>query len=152
MARLQFALMVWLALLPPNIAAQTQGSATVSGIVTDAVTHLPVWGANVNVGGSGMGTDESGSYSISVKPGAFRLRVARGGYLANIAEIEIHDGDLLRRDLEIRPAPRIAGTITDADTGQPIRGCLVFAMRRIMALGQSWYTSCLLYTSDAADE
>ena len=130
--------------------ARAQGTAEVSGIVTDAATHLPIEGALINVGPAVIRTDSSGAYELHLAPGRAFISASRGGYRnSERSALELSEGGTLRRDFELRPWPRVAGTITDADTGQPVKGCLVFAMRRISALGELWYASAGIPTADA---
>lgn len=135
-------------------SAWAERTATVSGMVTDAVTHLPVQGAIVRAGNAVMRTDDSGAYELRVEAGRVRLVAFRTGYLGPNPGNEVDDefdvraGDRLRRDFELRPAPRIAGTITDADTGRPVSGCIVFAMRRILSMGEAWYLPSGIPTAD----
>jgi hypothetical protein len=151
MVNLRIGFLLFCALLPRIGVAQSQGSAVVSGIVTDAVTHLPILGASVYVGAVETHTDSDGTYELSAEPGRFRIQAIRGGYMkgAAVTEIELRPGDSVRHDFELHPSPRIAGTITDADTGEPVKGCLVFAMRRISSMGESWYTSAGIPTADS---
>ncbi len=134
-------------------AAQTSPSATVSGTVTDALTGLPVLGAVVRAGAAVMRTDSFGSYTLKLPAGKTSLFAFRTGYRkpGPDEEIEIHAGEALRKDFVLRPAPRISGIVTDADTGRRIKGCIVFATRRIVALGEAWFTAAGIPSGDARD-
>ena len=149
MVNLKIAVMVCCVTVPGILAGQEQSAATVSGIVTDSVTHLPIQGVTVSFGATRTNTDFDGAYELSVKPGDAHLQSERRGYLRTDGiDLEARAGDSLRRDFELRPAPRVSGTIIDADTGQPVKGCMVFAMRRISALGEFWYASAGIPTAD----
>jgi hypothetical protein len=136
--------------------AQTPGSATVSGIVTDAVTRLPLEGATVTVARDGVMasfalTDASGEYTLEVAPGSVRMWASRGNYLefkGNVP-LDLNAGDSIRQNFELHPSPRIAGSITDADTGERVHGCIVFAMRRILSMDEAWFTSAGIPTADS---
>jgi hypothetical protein len=100
-----------------------------------------------------MGTDSSGEYTLEVAPGAARAWVIRRNYLelkGNVP-LDLNAGDTTRLNFELHPSPRIAGSITDADTGERVHGCIVFAMRRIMSMGEAWYTSAGIPTADSRD-
>jgi hypothetical protein len=134
-------------------SVQAQSVATVSGIVTDAVTRMPVEGATVSVGRVRIGTDSAGAYELTPPPGHVQITISRHGYLTPPAnpEIDLADGDSIRRDFVLRPEPRISGTISDADTGQRLHGCIVFATRRIMSMGEAWYANAGIPTADSRD-
>ncbi len=99
------------------------GIAVVSGIVTDAVTHLPIPGAQVSAGRTITRTDSEGTYSLSVAPGRVRFLSVRQGYLREEAgpEVEVAASDALRHDFVLYPSPHISGRVVDADTGAPER-------------------------------
>ena len=141
--------MVCCVTVPGILTGQVQGTATVSGVVTDAVTRLPVEGAMVTAGREVIRTDSLGAYELHVAPGKAPIDAHRIGYLnTERSAIELSEGGTLRRDFELQPAQRVSGTIIDADTGQPVKGCMVFAMRRISALGEFWYASAGIPTAD----
>lgn len=135
------------------VCGQNNRTATVSGVVTDAVTHLPVLGAIVRAGDAVMRTDSSGAYTLRVEAGSVMIIAFRTGYMRPSPgdAIDIGGGDSLRKDFELRPAPRISGTIVDADTGNPEHGCIVFATRRILAMGEAWYAASGIPTADSRD-
>jgi hypothetical protein len=139
------------ALIPAMARAQPKGVAVLSGIVTDGATHLPLQGAQVGVGAANARTDSEGAYALEVRPGRIRPWAARGGYMTLVPgpEIDITEAAGLKQDFVLYPAPHISGTVIDAETGEPLKGCVVFAMRRIMAMGQAWYTSAGIPTGDA---
>src|SRR3989454_5649646 len=58
-----------------------QGTGTVRGTVTDAVTRRPVDGVQVYVAGTDLGTltNSLGQYQLNVPAGTLELRVRRGG-------------------------------------------------------------------------
>ena len=58
-------------------------AATISGVVTDALTHLPLQGAAIRANGGIARTDIEGRYSLPVPPStAVHLAVSRIGYFA----------------------------------------------------------------------
>ena len=134
-------------------SASAQLTATVSGFVTDAVTRAPIEGALVNAGLVRTRTDSSGFYKLDAPPGHLRIAVSRGGYLtprANL-EIDVAGGDSIPHDFVLKAAPMISGTVTDADTGERLHGCIVFASRRILSMGEAWYANAGIPTADSRD-
>jgi hypothetical protein len=138
--------LVFLLSIATACAAQT---ATVSGIVTDALTHLPLQGAAVTTGGRIARTDIEGSYSLTVAPSAtLHLAASRTGYFAVADPATVLTGETLQRNFELRPLLKISGVVEDYDTGERIPGCHVFAMQRIYALGRAWHVPAGLVTAD----
>jgi hypothetical protein len=82
-------------------AETTASSGTVSGIVTDLRSAVPVFGANVEVmeGDTSLGlsarTDRDGKYAIeSVPAGIFDLTVSRKGYIPTvISNVTVRAGE-----------------------------------------------------------
>jgi len=130
---------------------QQERAATVSGVVVDAVTHLPVQGATVRAGDAVMRTDSSGAYTLRVEAGKVRVIAFRTGYIRPDPgnETDVAGGDTLRRDFVLRPAPRISGAVIDAESGQRVPGCIVVAMRQIVAMGEAWYVDEGIPTADS---
>lgn len=129
-------------------AAQT---ATISGIVTDALTHLPLQGAAITANGAIMRTDIEGRYSLNVAPSAaVPIAASRTGYFAPApaAPASIAAGENLQRNFELRPLLKITGVVEDYDTGERIKGVHVFALQRIYALGRAWHIPAGLITAD----
>jgi len=127
-------------------AAQT---ATISGIVTDALTHLPLQGAAITANGGIARTDIEGRYSLAVAPSAtVHLAASRTGYFAEARPATVPAGETLDRNFELRPLLKISGVVEDYDTGERIPGCHVFAMQRIFALGRAWHVPAGLITAD----
>ena len=127
-------------------------AATISGVVTDALTHLPLQGAAIRANGGIARTDIEGRYSLPVPPStAVHLAVSRIGYFAPAsaaAPLSIGEGETIQRDFELRPLPKISGVVEDYDTGERIPGCHVFSMQRVYALGRAWHASAGLMTAD----
>jgi TonB-dependent receptor len=88
------------------IAAQASAFAsTVEGIITDAVTKEPLYGANVIIVGTGLGsaTDVDGNYKIAnVAPGKYTIRVSYIGYKTPEIEVTVKAGTL-KQDFSLDP-------------------------------------------------
>ena len=138
--------LVFLFSMATACAAQT---ATISGIVTNALTHLPLQGAAITANGGIARTDIEGRYSLSVAPPAtVNLAASRTGYFAVAKPATLVAGETLQRSFELRPLLKISGVVEDYDTGERIPGCHVFAMQRIYALGRAWDVPAGLITAD----
>ncbi len=137
-------------LVVAHVLAQTppENTAKITGKVTDAVTHRPVPGVHVSttVGKRFVGslTAFDGSYTLEDLPdGPARMTLNLDGYrtiIANrdkLAEFPVGTGETVTRDFEMHPLCRIYGKLTDRDSGEPIEGHPVYAMRKEHLPGHS---------------
>jgi hypothetical protein len=108
-----------------------QPTGTISGRVTDAITHQPIRSALVTTqGGLRDLSDDDGRFSVKHPAGAdVQMRVAIGGYSPMEKTFGFADGDFLKLDVELHPLARIMGIVTDAETAEPIGR--VMSVRRI---------------------
>ena len=105
-----------------------RGGVEVTGTVND-ITGGPVAHANVRASAGRWGgtagppvtTDDSGRYSIWVKPGQVRVTAAADGY----AEASQHGEAPSTIDLLLTPESSLVGIVVDAATGAPIEGARV---------------------------
>jgi protocatechuate 3,4-dioxygenase beta subunit len=115
----------------------------VEGLVTDAVSGLPIAGAHVMLfrswgdGPEGDGdrawlhaiTGEEGTYRIeNVPAGDYNARVMAYGYFpAEPIPVTVADGEPVEVNFELEPLAfgSLEGTITDAVSGDPIGGAVV---------------------------
>jgi len=102
-----------------------------SGTVTDAVTGLPL-AATVAFPGTAvepaMSDGGTGFYSAELPEGSVAVTVNSPGYIGTGETVQIAGGDDLTRDYALQPEPtRIIGSVTDINTGLPIRGATVDA-------------------------
>jgi len=120
-------------------------NATITGVVTDASTRMPLQGALITVGDASVRTDIEGRYTLSVAPAeGVRIDAKRTGYFAPAAPDELGNlaaGDARSRNFTLRPLLKISGSIDET-------GCQVFALRRVSALGRFWYVPYGLMTAD----
>jgi hypothetical protein len=107
-----------------------QPAGTISGRVTDALTHLPIRHALVTtVGGTRDVSDDDGSYTVRHPAGVdVQMRVAVAGYSPLEKTSRFADDGFLKVDVELHPLARIAGRLTDKETGEPLD--LVLSVRR----------------------
>ncbi len=86
--------------------AVAQGTGTIRGKVTDALTKRPVDGVQVYVAGTDLGTltNADGRYQFSVRAGEVELRTRRVGYGTIIQKATVGAGQTTDADFELRQA------------------------------------------------
>lgn len=107
------------------------GDTTITGRITNAITHQPIVGVRVAycctpVTGE---TDTSGSFLLHVEP-AFpesRFTIAKEGYVTVRKTVPGGPGD---RDFELMPSAHLSGRLVDRDSGDPLAGFLVVATHK----------------------
>jgi hypothetical protein len=106
-----------------------RGGGTVSGVVTDAVSGLPVYPATIQVllGSDVLATattDESGFYETDEVPGAtVTVRCSAPGYqTTSEGGVVVPSGDTIEVNFELAPLPpgSLSGLITVAGTGEAV--------------------------------
>ncbi|MCD6170288.1 MAG: carboxypeptidase regulatory-like domain-containing protein [Candidatus Latescibacteria bacterium] len=101
---------------------------TISGRVTDAETGKPVVGALITTepATQQVTTDGEGRFAIQVgveEGVTYRVNASKSGYFSNFATVKVVEGENRVADIQLcRIIVGIAGTVTDATTGQPIEG------------------------------
>ncbi|HTB10678.1 MAG TPA: carboxypeptidase-like regulatory domain-containing protein [Bryobacteraceae bacterium] len=122
-------------------AAQTDPTGSVSGVVTDAVTHIPVRKAMVTISPAGnfakpvapqsTMTDASGAFTINaLQAGQYRLMFqhpnypqARFGGVSKFVEIKAGEA-AASLSVELIPGAAVSGHVSDED-GDPLSNCPV---------------------------
>ena len=113
-----------------TLSAQT---VTVTGSVTNAITHEPIEGVSVVLfpitGSTGANSDASGRFRIpNVKAGGYRLSPSKGGFEGSATEIQLEPGaDPQPFKLSMVPWPTVRGRVLDPDR-QPVARVRVRAM------------------------
>jgi hypothetical protein len=94
------------------------GDGTLTGTVTDSVTHGPIAGATIALGSRTATTDSSGAYSFTVPAGTYpSVTASAPGFGSSTASgIVINDGAGTIRDFVLSPAPASA-CFTDTTQG-----------------------------------
>ncbi len=84
---------------PPVIAA----NGTISGVVTDAKTGEPLWGASVQLAGTQLGTTvrQDGHYRLIAPPGHYLMHVRKLGYEMRSDSVDVPDGGAATRDFKL---------------------------------------------------
>jgi hypothetical protein len=111
--------------------ALTRPPGTITGQVTDgtAITHPTLAGATVTCTcqtGSTT-TTASGNYSFtSIPPGSYSLTVSDAGYVTQtVTGVTVTSGNTTTENVALTEDGGITGTVTDAQTGNPISGVAV---------------------------
>jgi len=122
-----------------------RGGVTLRGTVSDASVG-PIAGAVVAAapydgvfgqrrdGGAAI-TDVEGRYTLTLAPGAYRVRAAHGEYVGAGARVELRDAEVVQ-DFRLVPGGVIEGVVKDEVTGQPVAGATVMVERE--RGGRSW--------------
>ena len=79
------------------------GTATVTGVVKDAKTGLPVAGATIECNGYQTSTGLDGTYSLSVTVGAYFVTVKMEGYETKTASVDASEEKKYTVDFSITP-------------------------------------------------
>jgi hypothetical protein len=99
--------LLMLAAITPNAAPDeaTRSSGTLTGVVRDALTRLPVSGATVSAFGRTTTTDERGEFRFKdVPPGITELRIEAPGFAAGrVGNALISAGRVARVQVDLRP-------------------------------------------------
>jgi hypothetical protein len=111
-------------------AAFAQGDVTLAGKITDAITHLPIAGAQVDwcCARVAANTDAMGTWSLHIKPtdSEGEVTVSKSGYGGVTMSVpQVAASRTL--DFELQKAAHLSGRIVDRDTGKPLAGFVVVA-------------------------
>ncbi len=114
-----------------QLALALGGSGQLDGIVTDAVTGLPIADASVvAVHEDGFvwddQTDATGYYTMTVAAGIYEITASHLEYEAlTVAGVEVVTDTLTTQDFELTPRGKLMGTVTDFDNGFPLPGATI---------------------------
>jgi hypothetical protein len=131
---------ITLLLLSPTTPAQTQ-TGTVTGVVTDAITHIPVKKVIVTStpisqvssysGTQSAITDASGAFTLTNLPAAkYRLMFQHQNYPqarfgGTVKTVDVKAGESAGPvNVELIPGASISGHVVDED-GDPLQGCFI---------------------------
>jgi unsaturated chondroitin disaccharide hydrolase len=99
------------------------GTATLAGRVIDRASRAGIAGATITYAGGTATTDATGGYRIEgIASGVQTVDISAPGYLAEQHTLQIAAGATTTATFELAAQPAtIAGTVSNAETGQPIR-------------------------------
>lgn len=121
------------ALKAVQLAITMGGAGYLDGHVTDALTQLPIDGANVHAlheGGFARDakTDTTGYYTMTVAAGLYTITASHPQYeSATISGVEVITDLVTTVPFELIPRGKLEGTVTDFDNHTPIVGATVKA-------------------------
>jgi len=129
---------------------QGGGETTISGRITDAATHQPIGGAQISYRGgpggkpSSVMSDANGAYTIRLPaPQRAGLAISKTGYStldsasSDRTDVRLNAGDSETRDFELSKPGSLAGHLTDRDSGKPLAGFYIRAIRWYAGLENS---------------
>jgi hypothetical protein len=91
-------------------SSKSNPPGTVSGVVKDMDTGLPIAGVVVGDGTSSATTDALGAYALSLSPGSFTLSASAAGFATTWRVARVDDGATTVLDWHLTPSP---GTYVD---------------------------------------
>ena len=107
---------------------------SIAGGVTDTSTGLPISGATVSAVGPethSTTTAADGTYTLAdIEVGTYSVTASATGYQDQTKSAKVTKGKTTTLDFDLTPLPTtgtISGTVTDADTTEPIEGATVTA-------------------------
>lgn len=112
------------ALLSIAVVAAAQGTGTVTGSVSDAVTHRPIQGAFINaVKARAINLTRDGTFTLKDIPaGSITIKASAPGYNPASVDLQLGVGAILKQDFELRRRAQLTGKLVDQETGQPVNG------------------------------
>lgn len=125
------------------VFGQPAKRATLSGKVTDSITHQPIEGAMVSFGGQQASaiSDANGEWMLHFDADGSEsiMEVYKNGYATEGLRLRVKPGAVETRDYELRRGATISGHLVDRDTGAPLVGFSVRAMPRLDDTGDHFY-------------
>jgi subtilisin family serine protease len=101
----------------------------IEGFVTDAETAEPLEGARMFVSETGKAkySDDSGYYRFFLPPGIYNVNASAFGHYQGNATVEVVGDAFILQSFALEPMPTglIEGTVTDAETEEPIEGVII---------------------------
>ena len=109
------------ALVAMRMLAQVT-TASITGTVTDAITHQPIFHAQIlRASGPAIVTAEDGSFTVhDVLSGDAHFFIRAAGYRQIEDTVHVMPGAVQREDWELHPMGRLTVRLADADTGEAL--------------------------------
>ena len=140
------------------LSQNTPPLSTISGTITDAITHLPIRNVTVVTSSSAAAREAStganGKYRIlGIPPGSYWILVKPGdGYALAQRRVRIGNGeDLKAIDLELQPEAIIAGRVLDGDKNPVIGGHVEVISKGYAHARPFWATAGDASTNDLGE-
>jgi len=105
--------------------------STLTGVIKDSQTNLPIEGAVVRVGSVEVLTDSTGLYTISsIEAGTYTVSIIKTGYLQEDRSLNMPANTILRynvslKDFDFTVSAKILGMIIDENSSLPLDGVLI---------------------------
>lgn len=116
-------------ILSDAFVALDLANGSLSGVVQNSATRIPIGGASVRasdaIGERGVAvTNPDGTYVVGgLESGAYRIVVDAPGYATQVGNVSV-DGET-RADFELEPAPRLAIRVIDGRSGAPLQSVML---------------------------
>src|SRR6266487_4001966 len=130
-----------------HLAAQT-GTAAIVGRIVDRQTHGPVRAARLALTGTSLGVDSDSAGRFTregLRAGEYRLEARAIGYAVGSWSVELHGGEILRRDFALEPLPVPLDPVV-------VEGRPTFAQQRLRDLVCRGSSNCTIRMSRAPRE
>jgi hypothetical protein len=107
-------------------------NVSISGILRDSVTNLPIQGASVVVGSKSDTTDAGGAFQIQFyisQPTVYNVSITKAGYEPLSTTVQFAPDVDVVQDTELSPVNtvvgNVTGVVTDSNTALPLGGAFV---------------------------
>ena len=126
---------------------ETPGFGSIYGIVTDADTHQPIYGASVILSPSNLSTTtgQDGHYEFTdLEPGQYKIQIQANNYQTNSRQIQVNAGGRSTIDMTLTPTGTLSNLLLSASTLDFDTGYseLTLSIRNVGNAGTvSWYIS-----------
>lgn len=98
---------------------ETPGFGSIYGIVTDAETSQPVYGASVILSPGNLSTltGQDGHYEfVDLEPGQYKVQVQANGYQQNVRQIQVNAGGSATGDMTLDPVSELSNLTLSSNT------------------------------------
>jgi len=100
------------------------------GLITDAVSGLPLEGADIAINSTQLNMETSGSdgqYATGQAiAGTFEVTYSKPGYIPQTIELDLDNGVVTIQDVALEPLNSVVGQVLDATTGDPVPFARIF--------------------------
>jgi hypothetical protein len=95
--------------------------STLSGVVSNVETNVPIMGASVTLDSASSSSGSDGKYSLTVNAGVYKLTVKAGGYQDYAETVDLSKGGTFLKDVKLSKTPQsiIQGVVMN-NAGNPV--------------------------------